>query len=152
MLRTRLLPALLLFTFLATFALPAFAAGEKPKEFIGTWGFETPAEMKAQIAEAEKALKANPEDELSKAMLEMMKVLTTMEMVFSDTGVEMKVGGETKEESQDWWATKNADGSYVITVKDKEGKEDPATAKIEGDKLTIMSGEGEPPMVFNRKK
>lgn len=152
MLRTRLLPAFLLLTFLATFALPAWAAGEKPKDFIGTWAFDTPAEMKAQIAEAEKALKANPDDEMSKAMLEMMKVLTTMEMVFSDKGVEMKVGGETKEESADWWATKNADGTWVITVKDKDGKEDPATAKIEGDTLTIISKEGEPPMTFTRKK
>ena len=108
------LPALLLFTLLLALALPAFA-GDQPKEFLGAWAIVPPPEMAAQIAQAEKAVEANPDDELASAMLDMMKAIGSMEMVFTKESIVMRALGEEKEKAT-WSATKNADGSYFVSL------------------------------------
>ncbi len=143
------LPALLLLTLLVSLALPAVAA-EQPKEFIGVWAIVSPPEVAAQIAEAEKAVKEKPEDEMAKAMLEMLKAVTSMEMEFSADAIIMRAMGEEKEKAT-WTATKNADGSYLLTVKEAGGEDSPAKATIEKDILTIHE-EGGQPLQFKRKK
>lgn len=143
------LPALLLFTLLMALALPALA-GDQPKEFMGAWTIVAPPEMAAQIAEAEKAVKANPDDEMAKAMLEMMQVVSSMEMVFSKESIVMRAMGEEKEKAT-WTATKNNDGSWTLVVKETDGKDSPARATIEGDILTI-SEEGTQPLQFKKNK
>jgi len=140
---------LLVLSLLLAFSVPALAA-DQPKEFMGAWQIVAPPEMAAQIAEAEKAVKANPEDEMAKAMLEMMKAIGSMEMVFSAESIVMRAMGEEKEKAT-WSATKNADGSYTLTVKETDGKDSPARATIEGDILTI-SEEGSEPLQFKKKK
>ncbi|MCO4771181.1 MAG: hypothetical protein KDA24_14200 [Deltaproteobacteria bacterium] len=141
-----LLPAFLLLAFLMMLALPAGAA-EQPKVFMGTWLIEVPAEVQTQIEEAEEKAKASegetgPEAEMAAAMLEMMMVLTTMEMEFSKDAIVMRAGGEEKERAT-WHASKNTDGTYVLTVVETDGKDSPATATITGDRLTIQEGDGE---------
>ena len=151
MLNRRFLPAFLAFTLLLAFAVPAWA-GDKPKDFLGTWSAQVPEDVKTQIADAEKKVKEAPEDELAKAMLEMMRVITTMEIEFTSDAVIMRAAGEEKERA-DWSAAKNDDGSWTLTVLDKDGVKSPAKATIHGDVLTIIEeGEGAEELVLNRKK
>ncbi len=149
MLNRRFLPAFLAFTLLLTFAAPAWA-GDKPMDFLGTWSIQPTEDMKTQLAEAEKKVKEAPEDELTKAMLTMMKALTTMEMEFTSDAVIVRAGGEERERA-DWSAAKDDDGSWTLTVLDKDGEKSPAKATIDGDVLTIID-EGAEAIVFNRKK
>ena len=149
MLNRRFLPTFLTFTLILAFAAPAWA-GDKPKDFIGTWGIQTPEDVKTQIADAEKKVKEAPEDELAKAMLEMMRVITTMEMEFTSDAVIMRAAGEEKERA-DWSAAKNEDGSWTLTVLEKDGEKSPAKATLNGDVLTILE-EGAKALVFNRTK
>ncbi len=142
------LPAFLLFTLLIALAVPALAA-DQPKEFLGAWLIDTPPEVVAQIAEAEKAAKANPEDEMAKAMLDMLKAVTSMEMEFTPTAIIMRVAGEEKENAS-WSATKNADGSYTLVVKEPDGKDSPAKATIKDGVLSIHE-EGSQPLQFKKK-
>lgn len=90
------LPAFFLFTLLLALALPALAA-DQPKEFMGVWTIVAPPEVAAQIAEAEKAVKEKPDDEMAKAMLDMLKAISSMEMEFTADAIIMRAMGEEKE-------------------------------------------------------
>jgi hypothetical protein len=142
------LPAFLLFTLLLALALPAIAA-DQPKEFMGVWVIDAPPEVAAQIAEAEKAVKEKPDDEMAKAMLEMLKVVTSMEMEFTTDAIIMRAAGEEKERAS-WSATKNADGSYTLSVKEPDGKDSPAKATIKDGVLSIHE-DGSEPLKFKKK-
>ncbi len=143
------LSALLLLTLLLAFALPAVAA-DQPKEFMGVWTIVAPPEVVAQIAEAEKTAKDKPEDEMAKAMLDMLKAVTSMEMEFSADAIIMRAMGEEKERAT-WSAVKNADASYTLNVKEAGGEDSPAKATIDKDVLTIHE-DGAEPLQFRRKK
>ena len=142
------LPAFLLFTLLLALAVPAVAA-DQPKEFLGAWMIDAPPEVAAQIAEAEKAVKEKPDDEMAKAMLEMLKAVTSMEMEFTPDAIIMRVSGEEKEKAT-WSATKNKDGSYTLVVKEPDGKDSPANATIKDGVLSIHE-EGSQPLQFKKK-
>ena len=149
MLNRRFLPAFLAFTLLLAFAATAWA-GDKPKDFLGTWSIQVPEEMKPLIADTEKKAKEAPENEETQAALEMLKLVTTMEMEFTSDAVIMRAGGEERERA-DWSAAKNDDGSWTLTVLEKDGEKSPAKAKIDGDVLTIIE-EGAEALVLDRKK
>ena len=151
MLNRRSLPAFLAFTLLLAFAAPAWA-GDKPKDFLGTWSIQIPEDMKPLVADAEKKAKEAPDSEEAQATLEMLKLANTMEMEFTSDAVIMRAGGEEKDRA-DWSAAKNDDGIWTLNWVDKNGVKSPAKAMLHGDVLTIIEeGEGAEELVLNRKK
>jgi len=113
----------------------AAAAGDAG-DVKGTWGISMNAEEQAQLDAAKAALAANPEDQMSKAMVEMMSaMLESMSLTVTDDKMTMAMG----ENSEDVSYTMEGD---QITSTDAEGKTETLTVGWDAGTM-VWSKEGE---------
>ena len=120
----------------------AFADTSAARALWGSWRFVLPDEQKAQLAEMEKTVKANATDELSKAMLEMLRAVIEAKFEIGDGTISAAIGGET--EVATWTATPVSGGVWSMVTTDPEGKVSTQTATLVGDLLTIAEDGGQP--------
>lgn len=140
---------LLLLLALVLLAVPAHAGDQQPKELVGTWQVVLPAQFKAQLDEAEKALKATPDDEMAKAMVAGMRQAAEMKMEFTADGRAIAHMGAETEEAK-WSAVSTGAGTWTLTTVDKAGTNEDVKAVIKGNVLSISDDSPDPPLEFTR--
>ena len=133
----------------ATPAVPVAAATPAARaaagDIKGTWRISMSAEEQAQLDAARAALAANPEDQMSKAMVEMMTaMLESMSLTITGKKMTMAMG----ENAEDVRYTLTGD---QLTSTDAEGRTETLTVSWDGDTM-VWSKEGEDKdMRWNRK-
>ena len=139
---------LLVLPLLLALSVPAFA-GEQPKELVGMWQVILPEAFQAQIAEMEKALEANPEDEMAKSMIAGMQEAAKMKMEFTADGRAIAyMGAET--ETAKWSAVSAGTATWTVTTVDTKGVTEDVKAVVEKDVLSISDKSEDPPLQFER--
>ncbi|MCP4867245.1 MAG: hypothetical protein GY898_00825 [Proteobacteria bacterium] len=119
--------------------------GGEAGDIKGTWGISMSAEEQAQLDAAKAALEANPEDQMSKAMVEMMTaMLESMSLTITDDTMTMAMG----ENTEDVKYTMEGD---AITSTDAEGKSETLTVSWDGDTMVWNKEGEEKAMRWNRK-
>lgn len=119
--------------------------GGEAGDIKGTWGISMSAEEQAQLDAAKAALAANPEDQMSKAMVEMMTaMLESMSLTITDDTMTMAMG----ENSED---VKYTLEGTALTSTDAEGKTETLSVSWDGDTMVWNKEGEEKAMRWNRK-
>lgn len=140
--------SLLVLSLVLALSLPA-VAGDQPKELVGTWQVVLPELFKTQIAEMERAVEANPDDERAKAMIEGMKKASEMKMEFTADGRVIAHMGPDTDEAK-WSAVPAGTNTWTLNTVDAKGISEDVKASIEGDVLTISDDTQDEPLQFTR--